>query len=78
MSRYPTPNRPGFWWAKLVHPSRMPEGEDWASADWEPVQVVDNYGEGDEALGVSFPGIEPMQWIPDCIWGPEIPRFSGT
>lgn len=77
MSRYPTPNRPGFWWAKLVHPSRMPEGEDWASRDWEPVEVFDN-GEGDEALGVFFPGIEPVQWIPDCIWGPEIPRFSGT
>ena len=66
---------PGYYWAKLITPTRMPDGEDWASLDWEIAQVVDNYGEGDEALGVLFPGIEPMQWPKDCEFGPRIPSY---
>ncbi|KEP71748.1 hypothetical protein DL1_00040 [Thioclava dalianensis] len=76
MPKHPTPNRPGHYWAKLVHPTRMPEGEDWASTDWEVVQVNDNNGEGDERLSVSVPGIEPGQWIPDFVWGPEVRPFN--
>lgn len=74
MRPYPAPTRPGFYWAKLVHPSRMPDGEDWASIDWEVVSVNDNNGEGRERFSVSVPGIEPAQWIPDFVWGPEVVR----
>lgn len=73
---YPTPKQPGHYWAKLIHPSRMPEGEDWASRCWEVVQVFDNNGEGEERLGVHVPGIEPCQWVPDFVWGPEVPPFT--
>lgn len=76
MSRYPTPDHEGHWWAKLIHPSRMPEGEDWKSLNWEVVQVVDNNGEVDEKWSVLVPGIEPCQWLPDFVWGPEIPPFK--
>lgn len=62
----------GFYWAKLITPTRMPKGEDWASVDWEPVCIFDNNGEGDYAFGVSFPGIAPAQWPKDCIFGPLI------
>lgn len=74
MKKYPTPDREGFFWAKLVHPSGMPEGEEWQSVDWEVVQVFDNNGEGDERWGVSVPGISPMQCILDFIWGMEVMR----
>lgn len=77
VAKHPTPTRPGFYWAKLIHPTRMPDGEDWASVDWEPVEVFDNNGEDDERLGVSVPGIGPMQWVLDFVWGPEIPAYRG-
>lgn len=69
---YATPDHEGFFWAKLVHPSDMPEGEDWSSTDWEVVEVIDNNGDGDETFGVFVVGISPMQWLPDFIWGPEV------
>jgi len=72
MKPYPAPTKPGFYWAKLVHPSNMPAKEDWASLGWEVVEVVDNKGEGDERLGVAVGGISPTQWVPDFIWGPEV------
>lgn len=72
MPRFPTPAKEGFFWAKLIHPSKMPEGEDWASIDWEVVQVVLNGGEDDEEWGVIVGGISPFQWIPDFVWGPEV------
>ena len=71
---YPTPDHEGFFWAKLVHPSQMPIKEDWASSDWEVVEVIDNNGEDDERFGVLVPGISPMQWLPNFIWGPEVAR----
>lgn len=71
---YPTPTRKGFFWAKLIHPSQMPLNEDWASQDWEVVEVFDNNGEDNEALGVSVPGISPVQWVQDFVWGPEVKR----
>ena len=79
MARYPTPNHEGHWWAKLIHPSRMPDGEDWKSVDWEVVQVFSNGLEPedeDERWGVHVPGITPTQWLPDFVWGPEVPQFK--
>ena len=75
-ARYPTPDHEGHFWAKLIRPSRMPVGEDWRSSDWEVVQVYDNNGEGDEAFGVFVPGVRVVQWIPDFVWGPEVPAFK--
>jgi hypothetical protein len=72
MKPYPAPTKEGWYWAKLVHPSQMPSGEDWASRDWEVVEVWDNNGEGDETYAVHVTGIGPPQWIPDFIWGPEV------
>lgn len=74
MKPYPPPTSEGFYWAKLIHPSEMPPKEDWASSDWEIVQVWDNNGEGDEAFGVSVFGVPKTQWIPDFVWGPRITK----
>lgn len=72
MIKFPTPKMAGHYWAKLIHPSDMPEGEDWASIDWEVVQVYNNNGEGDETWGVSVPGIGPTQWLLNFVWGPKV------
>lgn len=68
---YPTPNKEGHFWARLVRPNQ-PAGEDWAAQDWEPVTVFDNNGEGNEAWGVFVPGIDRTQWLDAFEWGPEI------
>lgn len=79
MAKYPTPDRPGHYWAKLVHPSQMPLGEDWRSADWEVVSVDINDpcgSQGDpEYLSVLVPGVEPTQWVDDFVWGPRVADF---
>lgn len=74
MPKFPTPTRPGYYWAKLVHPTRMPEGEDWKSFDWEVVEVFENtLDETDEEhLMASVPGIGPAQAIDGFCWGPEV------
>lgn len=74
MPRFPTPTKEGFYWAKLVHPSRMPEGESWKSVDWEVVEVIINCidPEDDEHLGVFVGGVSPIQWVEDFVWGPEV------
>lgn len=76
--RYPTPEKPGHFWAKLIHPSRMPEGEDWRSTDWEVVQVFENSADpnDEEYLGVHVPGIEPCQWVQDFVWGPRVEKYN--
>ena len=74
MARYPTPTGSGNYWAKLIHPSQMPDGEDWRSPDWEIVQVfVNGFDKDDpEHLGVHVPGIGPVQWVEDFFWGPRV------
>ncbi|OAN76730.1 hypothetical protein A8B82_15155 [Sulfitobacter sp. EhC04] len=73
---HPTPTEEGFYWAKLVHPRRMPEGEDWASVNYEVVQVSDNNGTGEDQWRVYVAGIEPGQMIDAFIWGPRVPDFK--
>lgn len=77
--RYETPAKPGHYWAKLVLPSNMPEGEDWKSVNWEVVQVdINDYAgkSGDpEYLSVAVPGVSPPQWVDDFIWGPRVADF---
>ena len=75
---YPMPTAEGFYWAKLLRPSRMPSSEDWASVDWEVVHVIDNHGKGAERFGVFVGGVSPMQWLPDFEWGPRVPPFAGV
>lgn len=69
-----TPTKPGWYWAKLVRPTNMPEGEDWASSDWEIVEVYENCLDetDDEYLAVFVGGIGPSQWLKDFEWGPEV------
>lgn len=74
MKPYPEPNKEGHFWAKLVHPSNMPDNEDWASFDWEVVQVNDNNGVGKEEYSVAVPGVPTTQWRENFIWGPEVIR----
>lgn len=76
MSKHPLPNQEGHFWAKLVHPYNEPEGEDWASPDWEVVQVNDNNGQGEDQWRVYVPGIETGQLIDAFVWGPRVPNFQ--
>lgn len=68
----PTPTREGFYWAKLLRPVGMPEREDWVSLEWEPVEVFDNNGEGDDSLRVFVGGIAKSQPLRAFEWGDEI------
>jgi len=69
---YPMPDTEGHYWAKLVHPHKMPESEDWASGEWEVVQVHDNNCAGVMDWRVAVPGIEPGQLMDAFIWGPRV------
>lgn len=70
MTRYPTPDREGHWWAKL----KLAENEDDNSVDWEVVQVFDNNGPPGsvEEFMASVPGIERGQRLDAFIWGPPV------
>lgn len=76
MKPHPAPTVEGYRWAKLVHPNKMPPGEDWASPDWEIVRVVDNNGAGEDQFRVAVMGIEPGQLIDGFIWGPPVPPMQ--
>src|SRR3546814_1217901 len=68
------PTKPGYYWAKLKTPSGMPDGEDWASRNWEIVEVHDSNGEpgSGEEFSVSVFGIPVTQWPLDFFWGPKV------
>lgn len=77
MAKYPMPDKESHYWAKLVHPTRMPAGNDWKSVDWEVVQTMRNHDgssghDPNEEWGVLVPGVGPMQWAVDFIWGPMV------
>lgn len=72
MAKFPMPDHEGHFWGILVNPRSSGPGDDWASVNWEVVQVIDNNGEGDERWAVFVPGIGPLQWAVDFIWGPEV------
>lgn len=69
MTKYPTPDREGHWWAKL----KLHDDPDLNSVNWEVVQVFDNNGEGEYAFMVSVPGIERGQPLDAFVWGPSVP-----
>ncbi len=79
MTKYPTPDHEGHFWAKLKL-ADAPEGEDWTSHDWEVVQVFDNiirpWCEADietgECMMVHVPGVERSQAIDAFVWGPAV------
>lgn len=73
---HPTPDAPGYFWAKLVHPRNEPDDEDWTSIHFEVVQVDENYGEGEDHLRVYVPGIGPGQLIDAFIWGARVPDYQ--
>src|SRR3546814_18552689 len=67
-------SKPGYYGAKLKTPSGMPDGEDWASRNWEIVEVHDSNGEpgSGEEFSVSVFGIPVTQWPLDFFWGPKV------
>ncbi len=73
---HPTPQEPGYYWAKLVHPRKQPPDEDWVSVQYEVVHVDENYGEDDDEFRVYVPGIGPGQLIDAFVWGPRVPSFK--
>lgn len=76
MSKYPTPEQEGNYWAKL----RLADDPDLNSKDWEVVQVFDNIArpwceadiESGECMMVSVPGIEEAQLLDAFVWGPPV------
>lgn len=66
------PRETGYYWAKLVTPYKEPEAEDWASRDWEIVEVDENYGDGEDEFRVYMLGVPIGQLIGGFIWGPAV------
>lgn len=73
---FDTPTMPGFFWAKLMSPKDVPEGEDFESVDWEVVEVFINCidPDDDEHLRASVNGIERSQPIDAFLWGPQVKK----
>ena len=67
---YPTPNREGHYWAKLVRPT----DPDLCSTNWEVVQVFDNNGGEFRAFS---PGVEGSQSLDAFQWGPRVVKPAG-
>lgn len=82
MSKYPVPSGEGHYWAKLIHPSGVPENEidSLRSTDWEVVAVYENGG--DPADGDFYrafvPGISATQALEDFIWGPRVADWPAS
>lgn len=76
MTKYPTPEKEGYYWAKL----RLADNEDDNSIDWEVVYVFENISkpwceadiESGECMMVSVPGLEGGQRIDAFVWGPTV------
>lgn len=75
MTHHPQPTLEGHYWAKLIAPVNMPDGEDWVSGDWEVVQVWDNNDEGDNAFRASVCGVSPSQPLCAFEWGPRVSEY---
>lgn len=77
MTKFPTPERPGHYWAKL----RLHDDPDKRSFRWEVVQVWDNYPrpwceadiENGECMLASVPGVEGSHALDAFVWGPKVP-----
>lgn len=69
------PTKEGWWYAMLIEPIQMPDGEDWGSTGWDIVQVVDNNGApgSGEELMVMVGGVAKWQPLDAFVWGYEIP-----
>lgn len=65
---FTVPVEPGYYWAKLLTPRNEPEGEDWKSVAPEVVEVFDNFGDDDERLMASVPGIDRGQPLDAFVW----------
>ena len=76
MSAYPTPTKPGFYWAKWkIADEGTRDGDDLTPNDrWEPVEVAINSGSPDDPdyLRVDVPGVERSQSLGNFFWGPEV------
>lgn len=74
MTTFPTPTKPGFYWAKWkIADEGTPEGDlQTPSNTWEAVDVFENCidPEDDEYLRVHVPGQAMSQSIENFFWGP--------
>lgn len=77
--KYPTPNKEGHFWDKLL----TPDGKDSRSGDtippsmeYEVIHVVDNNGEDDEKYMAMVPGSSDWENLENFVWGPEVPEFK--
>lgn len=70
----PLPKDPGYYWAMWLDADPgTREGEELTPRDkWEPVEVFDNNGEGNNRLRVEVGGVERSQSIENFIWGDRI------
>ena len=72
--KYPTPEKPGFYWAKWkIASDGTKEGEELTPNDeWEVMHVVENAIDPShpEYLMVEVPGVEQWQGIENFFWGP--------
>lgn len=74
--KYPTPNKPGHFWAKWQIASEATKDGDelTPSPNFEVVQVVENSTDGNdpEHLLVYVPGVEVCQALDAFFWGAEV------
>ena len=80
VEKYPTPNKPGFYWAKwkIKEPGTTDEF-DKPSDIWEVVEVFENGGDSEdpEYYMVFVGGVQKPQNIANFYWGYEIePHWS--
>ena len=70
MALYTTPNREGFFWAKM----KMSDFDQPCADKWEVVEVVDNNGEpgSDEEYRVAVTGCPRSESRVNFYWGPEV------
>lgn len=64
------PDSPGFYWAKWRIPEDGTEDEEhWVSVDkWEVVEVHDNFGNDEQPLLASVPGVRQTQSLENFVW----------
>lgn len=80
--KYPTPNKEGFFWGKLLTPdgkdSRSGETVE-ASNEYEVIHVVENCLDKNspEFLMAMVPGCSDWESIENFVWGPEVPAYLG-
>lgn len=73
MAKFPTPTRPGHFWAK----QKLTDSEtETPSGEWEVVQVFDHEYDG-KTMRVFVPGMGESEPTENFFWGPEVTLPAG-